>query len=187
MKGTLVSSIFTHRCEHILTNLKQIQGKLYPEEFPDRKSVSYSQYKYRAVHKNLSFELSPERFQEKCKESCYLCGKENSETHRNGIDRVDNTNGYTEENTRSCCSSCNYMKRDYDYHAFIEKLNRIYPYRTTIPSNIQEIQSVPGNKRSKEERRMLRMEEKKERQMKLVESYTKDRSARIDKIVSARS
>jgi hypothetical protein len=54
-----------------------------------------------------------EGLEEKTKESCYLCGKEENETHKNGIDRFDNTKGYTEENIRSCCVSCNYMKKDY--------------------------------------------------------------------------
>jgi hypothetical protein len=186
MKGTLGPTIFTHRCEHILTNLKIIQGKIYPDDFSDVKGISYGDYKHRAKRKNLVFELS----EASQKGPCYLCGKQNSLTHQNGIDRFDNTKGYTEENSRSCCSSCNYMKRDYEYRCFIEKLNMIFQHQRMNPIqehiNQEKKSLVPGNKRSKEELGLFRTKEKKDKQEKLIESYTKDREARIEKIVTKR-
>ncbi len=55
--------------------------------------------------------------------------KNNKLIHRNGIDRFDNTIGYIKDNCRSCCSLCNYLKRDSSYEKFINKIKRIYEYR----------------------------------------------------------
>ncbi len=39
---------------------------------------------------------------------CYLCGQSSSF----GIDRVDASGDYTMDNSKSCCTDCNYMKKD---------------------------------------------------------------------------
>ena len=39
---------------------------------------------------------------------CYLCGR----APALGIDRLDSTKHYTLDNVASCCSQCNYMKKD---------------------------------------------------------------------------
>ena len=52
---------------------------------------------------------------------CYLCGKESNYKHSNGIDRINNDIGYTEDNIACCCAECNYMKNNYQYDDFIEK------------------------------------------------------------------
>jgi len=38
----------------------------------------------------------------------------------NGIDRIDNTKGYTPENCVPCCFEVNAMKRDFSEQRFIE-------------------------------------------------------------------
>jgi hypothetical protein len=43
-----------------------------------------------------------------CQE-CYLCGR----APAFGIDRVDATIGYNEDNCKPCCTRCNYMKKDF--------------------------------------------------------------------------
>ena len=55
----------------------------------------------------------------------YICGKKNSITHRNGIDRFDNTLGYIESNCKSCCNTCNMMKNRFSYHDILDKFNKI--------------------------------------------------------------
>lgn len=51
----------------------------------------------------LSFDHWKEHF---LQQPCYLCGEDSN----GGIDRVDNNKGYTEENTKPCCWSCNSIK-----------------------------------------------------------------------------
>ena len=51
---------------------------------------------------------------------CYYCHYYKKE-EVNGIDRVDNTKGYTKENSVSCCEMCNRIKLVYHPLFFIEK------------------------------------------------------------------
>jgi hypothetical protein len=52
---------------------------------------------------------------------CYLCGQAPSF----GIDRVDPNDDYTSENSKPCCSNCNYMKKDLDLDAFKKHITHI--------------------------------------------------------------
>lgn len=47
----------------------------------------------------------------------------------NGIDRRDNTKGYTLENSVSCCESCNEMKSCYPENYFMDHINKIYTFQ----------------------------------------------------------
>ena len=51
---------------------------------------------------------------------CYYCGHSNPD-ETNGIDRMDNSAGYTNENCVSCCWTCNRMKHISSTEFFIEK------------------------------------------------------------------
>jgi hypothetical protein len=51
---------------------------------------------------------------------CYYC-KSQKENEVNGIDRVDNSKGYTKDNCVSCCQFCNRMKLIYHPDFFITK------------------------------------------------------------------
>ena len=191
MKGTCGPIIFIHRTEHILTHLKFIEGTLYPFEFLDAKGCTYSQYKDRANKKNINFEISENLFYCKRQESCYLCGKEENETHKNGIDRFDNTKGYTEENIRSCCVSCNYMKKDYEYDLFINKLKLIYEYQKTNPiqdGNRELKMNIKGNKLTYEEKKEIKDTRKKEQRDTLREKYSNEetKKAWVSELVKKR-
>ena len=125
MKGCLGPNIFINRVEHMTTHLKLFQGNLHPEDYKDIANVNYSDYKLRANRKELEFDLSKSFFNEKIKEPCYLCGKQISTTHKNGLDRFDSDIGYIEKNVNSCCGNCNMIKRDYNYDDFINKCKLI--------------------------------------------------------------
>ena len=47
----------------------------------------------------------------------------------NGIDRIDNSKGYTVQNTVACCGVCNHAKSAMTHTDFIAWLNRIAAYR----------------------------------------------------------
>jgi len=183
MKSSLCPNVFVHRLEHILTHLKMVQGKLYPQDFSNINGVSYSNYKSRANEKGLPFEVSKETFEQKRKEPCYLCGKRESDSHKNGIDRVNNIVGYTEENTRSCCGDCNYLKRNNDYDLFIEKSNLIYEYQKINPIREDGNKSlkniVTGNKLSQEEKNENQIIRKKKQQDDLREKYTNEETKKL--------
>jgi hypothetical protein len=126
MKGCCGVDYFLKKIEHILTFNGKISGKLCYEIMPNTKSRCYSDYKRSAITRNKSFEISKEVFDKVRSENCYLCGKQNSINHKNGIDRVDNAKGYVEDNIKSCCSDCNYLKRDYELDVLFDKLCHMY-------------------------------------------------------------
>ena len=127
LKSSLSEQAFIRRVEHILTYNKKINGNLYPELFPDHKSNSYNEYKKRATEKlEIDFELSEIDYLNIIINPCYLCGKKNDETHRNGIDRIDNAVGYVLYNVKSCCFECNVMKKAFSIETIFDKFIKIH-------------------------------------------------------------
>jgi len=129
LKHVMPVDLFFQRIEHILTHTGKIDGKLHPQAFPNVLSGDYETFEKNAMDRNLEFRLSRTDFSEIIRNKCYLCGKEPRANHRNGIDRFDNSLGYTMENARTCCSTCNIMKNRYAYSDMIGKFEKIYKYR----------------------------------------------------------
>ena len=157
IKGSLNDDIFVLRIEHILRYNNLITGgNLYPECFANHNNC-YNDYKYSASRKELEFMLSNNDYDNIVNNNCYICGKENNEFHKNGIDRFDSNKGYIIENTKPCCGECNYMKRDYEYNDFISKLQEIYEnHKNNVLSNSMLVENNKKivenkNKKTKEE------------------------------------
>jgi hypothetical protein len=129
LKHAMPIDIFFQRIEHILTHSRKIDGKLYPQAFPNVLSGDYDTFERNSIDRNLGFHLSRSDFAEIIRNNCYLCGKEPRINHRNGIDRFDNSLGYTIENARPCCSTCNIMKNRFAYTDMIDKFEQIYKLR----------------------------------------------------------
>ena len=55
-----------------------------------------------------------------------MCGKQTTETNINGVDRIDNTVGYTVENCKACCKECNHMKNNFALDVLMGKIERIH-------------------------------------------------------------
>lgn len=76
-----------------------------------------------------------------CTQPCAYCGqlpcRDSLGLVRNGIDRVDNSKGYTLDNVVTACTTCNIMKQDLSHVAFIDHIKRILnriECSTTIPT-----------------------------------------------------
>lgn len=69
--------------------------------------------------------LTEEEFNNICKLSdcCYLCGFKSDFL---SLDRIDNSVGHTGGNCKSCCSSCNYMKSNFNYLTFLEHIYFVF-------------------------------------------------------------
>jgi hypothetical protein len=120
MKGCLDKDIFIQRVEHISTYNKFVDGKLYPNAFQNYTPL-YSSYMNSAEKKGFIFDISEELFDTITSCPCYMCGKISTREHQNGLDRIDSSIGYIENNVYSCCGNCNYMKSNYTYKIFIDK------------------------------------------------------------------
>lgn len=76
----------------------------------------YLDYGRRALKVDRKFELTKGQFGLICRRNCFWCEAPSA----NGIDRRDNTQGYTEANSVPCCETCNFAKGDLPEEKFIE-------------------------------------------------------------------
>lgn len=99
----------------------------------------YANYKRSASSRGFEFNLSIDDVFRFVRQDCYYCGivpsnqwhySNGSSPHEpyfyNGIDRVDNTLGYTLDNCVTCCVRCNYAKADMSQKQFLEWVKSIY-------------------------------------------------------------
>jgi len=97
-------------------------------------------YKYNrgAREREMEFSLTKDEFREVISRNCFYCGREPAPLHAagkyngsfvgTGIDRKDNSVGYTKENCIPCCSTCNFAKGRIPFDDFIIWLERIRNY-----------------------------------------------------------
>jgi hypothetical protein len=113
--------------EKYLTYVKKFKEKDGYKE--NHKSYSrtpkgkYRKYVEQAKKKGVPFELSLECLIEAFWDKpCFYCG---DQVDLVGIDRIDNSLGYSLTNTVSCCSMCNFMKNKKDQSKFIGQCRKI--------------------------------------------------------------
>ena len=91
-------------------------------------------YKSNARKRGISFDLTYAQFETLVDGECYFCGDTGGNTLRKrgyddysytGIDRVDNSVGYTPSNCISCCSWCNRAKNNGTLANFVDKCKKI--------------------------------------------------------------
>jgi len=97
-------------------------------------------YKQSARSRKLIFDLTQSEFEIYVNDNCFYCNSEptrkkvawNLTTKRvdrcmfNGIDRLDNTEGYYPANCVTCCWRCNKMKMEMSLEDFFTQILRIY-------------------------------------------------------------
>lgn len=81
-----------------------------------------STYKCNARRKGVAWELGRQQFQALALAACRYCGVEPAR----GIDRLDNSSGYTIANAVPCCATCNYAKREMSADDFIAWVGRVF-------------------------------------------------------------
>lgn len=98
----------------------------------------YNRYLNNAQKRGMVFHLSKEEFGILIKDNCFYCGSEPNTNHNlkrrsevdntylyNGIDRIDNSKGYTVDNAVTCCKKCNLMKHVLTKEEFIIQAKKI--------------------------------------------------------------
>lgn len=129
------------------SNLKRkeiISCGCYPKgvvPFPNGEADAHKlfrDYKFKAKNKDIPFELSLEEFLKLTSGNCFYCGAKPSQIKKsgrtknsdsyiyNGIDRINSNEGYTKENTVTCCWKCNRAKSTMMQKDFFEWVNNIY-------------------------------------------------------------
>ncbi len=119
-------------CSRIMTPEKALK---YSKPDSALNGVIHS-YRKNAKNKNLECSLSNEQFKKFFEKNCFYCGLKpstvfNSRSHKlvyNGIDRVDSSKGYNEENCVACCTQCNRSKRASTENEFREWIKKVHKH-----------------------------------------------------------
>jgi hypothetical protein len=85
-----------------------------------------------------SWDIDKDIFRKLTSSNCYYCGTPPSQLARkglngdylyNGLDRVDNSKGYSEDNCVPCCGRCNKAKGTMSLEEFLELVSLVYSNR----------------------------------------------------------
>lgn len=104
----------------------------------------YAAYVRSAITRGIKWELIPEQFIKITQKNCTYCGTIPSNNWKrmgymyNGVDRIDNTEGYTLDNCIPCCTMCNKMKMDHNLFDFLSKVSKIYERTEHILKHIHQ-------------------------------------------------
>ena len=71
----------------------------------------YTTSRHIAKRRNLEWSIDPEAYAILVNQPCFYCGGPLNETGT-GLDRIDNSLGYSPDNVLPCCRSCNRVKGD---------------------------------------------------------------------------
>jgi hypothetical protein len=98
----------------------------------------FGRYKKQALSRGYSFELEKSYFREMTQLLCHYCGAAPSNKITNsgednyyvytGVDRKDNTKGYTTDNVVPCCSVCNRAKNNMPYNDFTAWIDNLIKF-----------------------------------------------------------
>ena len=93
-------------------------------------------YRKNAKQRQIDVSLSDAEFISLFEEICYYCGDKpsNEQYHErnngkfiyNGIDRIDDSQGYHKFNVVPCCWTCNRMKQSMNAEDFVEHVEKIF-------------------------------------------------------------
>jgi hypothetical protein len=97
----------------------------------------YQNYILSAKKRCVDFNIDKTLFKRLTSSSCFYCGDQPSQVTTNGsgcnghyiyngIDRVNNDIGYTQDNVVPCCKHCNTMKMTLPVDVFLTKITKIY-------------------------------------------------------------
>ena len=101
---------------------------------------THKMYMLQSKKRNIEFLLSEIEYNKLIQGVCYLCGVPTSQSHTNGIDRVDSSiRCYSIDNCRTCCGHCNVMKGITSYSDFIKKCIQIH----THGCNLSLFEEIP--------------------------------------------
>jgi hypothetical protein len=124
-KHTKTSDEFIDRCEVIAAFCGQLQkGNSTPPLPLSGARISepkYHNYRCDARKRGLEFSITKPEFLDLINDMCRYCHV----VPALGVDRGDNTLGYTSDNCVGCCSACNLVKGRQSFDQFMERCARV--------------------------------------------------------------
>ncbi len=116
----------------------QAYGYLHQKkpDFQAQKNHIFNSYRCGARKRNIDFSLDKTIFFGLINKNCHYCNIEADKTcnyigyesnfRYNGIDRVNNKEGYTVDNCVPCCTFCNLSKNDFDFESWKTWIKRVH-------------------------------------------------------------
>lgn len=130
-KGIFISNGIIKSCGCVSSSIPRVFSKNKEAAI----QYAFDVYKNSAKVMNRCFDISLEHFVELTQQNCRYCGVVPSNIARvingdnfeyNGLDRIDNTKGYTLDNVVPCCLHCNQAKSNLTKKEFLEHVIKIY-------------------------------------------------------------
>lgn len=117
--------------QYVLKSREKYKEKFleYQKRFNKTLEGRYRLLKYRHQKRWNYPMMTLKEYKEIILNNCDYCGGENG---TKGVDRIDNSIGYTKENSKSCCKICNYMKNNYSIKEFLSHIQKIYEFNKKI-------------------------------------------------------
>lgn len=97
--------------------------KKYLKDYQVTLKGKYRTMKGSGLKRNYEVKITFEEFTKIVSTPCAYCGENEK---RIGVDRIDNTKGYTLENSNPCCTTCNMMKKTMTISEFISHIKKIH-------------------------------------------------------------
>ena len=114
------------RCRRVDYGKAKLKGKIRGQ------LEAFSSCLLSAKRRKINFNLSLEEFAEISDKDCYYCGTPPSRTIDkyifNGVDRLDNSQGYSVSNGVPSCKKCNLAKHIMKESEFYEWVRRVYEH-----------------------------------------------------------
>jgi len=103
-------------------------------------NLVFRNYKNGAKNRGLVFEINKEEFRKISSMDCFYCGSKpatvketnNGSYTYNGMDRKDNSIGYTKDNIVPCCETCNRAKLQMTVKEFLGWVERVSEHQYKI-------------------------------------------------------
>jgi len=105
------------------------RGKYYDDDVDiwsdNLNRPNYNNYKKTSNNRGIVFDISKDHFNTMTREDCRYCKRSLPIGKYNGVDRIVPNNGYTVDNTVSCCDDCNTTKYTGDVVQMLTRDGRI--------------------------------------------------------------
>lgn len=142
--GVCNSMKLTFTVDEFIQGVRDIVGNRGHSSGLERPTAFGGTSERRATTKDKTDELTRVKKLELWSGECYLCSRGPSF----GIDRVDPSKNYTEDNCKSCCSLCNYMKKDLKETMFLTHVSQIHIHTSRwVLGDIRNVLNIVAGQR----------------------------------------
>jgi len=140
------------RIQKMRDNMTQEQINAYNKKRQINTKITLGYYKNRAKRLGIYWDTTIDQtILQMLQQKCYYCNGITKTKNHNGIDRINNRQGYVVDNIKPCCNICNIMKGCLDLSVFLLRIEHILSFLKIINArthtNINRL-TITGNYQS---------------------------------------